>query len=289
MTQESALKHIKGAWSVGLLAAGVTLLVSVLGAADVSALADLGFGWWTLPDVALLAGMSFGVYRKNRAAAVLLLIYFLVARIHFWASAGTLRGLPMALVFGYFYVQGIRGTFAYQAMVQKEASAAGVPASSGKLWLWVLGGLFSLGGVALLGGLVYIGSVSPDTAVIPGAQVPERFMTQIRGLSLLEPGERLLFFYSDALIDLEEGCYLLTDRKVVVYRKEYANPKVIVPISQIKDMDATWSDSFWEDSQITLTLADDSQVWFPLSSEKGGDKAFVDTLKKRWEAQTQDE
>ena len=112
-------------------------------------------------------------------------------------------------------------------------------------------------------------------------------MTQIRDLSLLEPDEKLLFFYSDALTDIEEGFYLLTDRNVVVYRKEYANPKVLVPISSIRDMDATWSDSFWEDSQITLTLTDDSQVWFPLSSEKGVDRAFFDTLKKSWEAQTQ--
>jgi len=288
MTQETALKHIKAAWIAGLISAAVTLLVSVIAAAGVAALADMGFGWWTLLDVALLAGLSFGVYRKSRTAAVLLFTYFLIARIALWVSMGSVRGLPMALLFGYFYAQGIRGTFAYQALIRADPSSA-PPAASGRSWkwLWVLGGMASLAGLALLAGLIYIGSVSPDTAVVPAAELPERFVTRIRELSLLEPEEKLVFFYSDALTDIEDGVFLLTDRNVVICRKEDAHPKVIVPISSIRNVEATWSDSFWEDSQVTLTLADDTQVRFPLSSEKGGDKAFFDAWKKSWEAQTQ--
>lgn len=195
----------------------------------------------------------------------------------------------MAILFGYFLVQGVRGTFAYQAMVWNEPSPASAPTPAAKgsslRWLWILGGLFALGCVALLSGLIYIGTAGPDIEVVPGAQVRKSFVSKIQALDLLEPDEKLLFFYSDALVDIENGFYLLTDRKVVVYRKDYAQPKVIVPITGIRDMDASWSDSFWEDSRITLTLADDSQVWFPLSRENGGDKAFFDTLKKNWEAQ----
>ena len=106
-------------------------------------------------------------------------------------------------------------------------------------------------------------------------------MAQIRKLDLLEPGEQIQYFYSDALLNIEEGMYFLTDRKVVIYSRSFDDPAIIIPFSEIVDVEVTFSDSWFEDSVITMTLADDTYNWFPVSSEGGGDKKVYETLKKR--------
>lgn len=285
MTKEAALKHIKGAWVIGFLSAGVTLLVTVLAVSGVSILAEMGFDWWALLDVAILVGLSIGVYRKSRIAAVLLLTYFVASKIYMWATLGSVRGVPLALAFGYFFVQGIRGTFAYHALPPE----AEPPAASAKprKWLWVLGGSVAVLTAAVMALLVYSILVGPDTKVVPGPQVPQEYVSQIRGLGLLDSDEQIRFFYSDGFLDIEEGFYLFTDHKVVVYKMEFEQPAVIVPFSTIKDMDMERVESMWEASQISLTLDDDSVVWFPVSNEDGGDKEFFKALRETWETHSQ--
>ena len=151
-------------------------------------------------------------------------------------------------------------------------------------WLWTVGGVFAFLAVALVGLLVYAFIVGPDIEVVPGAQVPQKFLSKIRALDLLEPGEQVRFFYSDAFLNIEGGFYLFTDRKVVVYKKEYEQPAVVVPFSEKKDMDIEFSESTWEDSHVYLTLADESVVSFPVSSEGGGDKRFYKALRTTWDS-----
>ncbi len=148
----------------------------------------------------------------------------------------------------------------------------------------MLGGAFVVGAVVLLGLLVYIGTVGPDIKVLPGPQVPKRFVEKIDKLAVLEPDEQIRFFYSDALVDIEEGFYLLTDRKVVVYSNRFVEPAILVPFEEIESVEIAYDDSFWTDSQITLYLSDATYVYFPVSSEVGGDKLFHKALTESIEA-----
>ncbi len=101
-------------------------------------------------------------------------------------------------------------------------------------------------------------------------------MSTIRGLNLLEDGEQIRFFYSDAILDITDGMYFFTDRKVVVYGSGLENPAIITPYSMIAAIELAFDDSFFNDSLITLTLVDDTYVSFPVSSESGGDKPFTE-------------
>jgi hypothetical protein len=134
--------------------------------------------------------------------------------------------------------------------------------------------------VAVFALLVYIGSEGPSTSVVPGRQIPKEYRSTIQTLDLLEEGEQILYFYSDAMVDIEEGFYLLTDRKVAVYDNEWDPPDVRIPFSQIEDLDITYDESFWTDSTVLLVLTDGSEVWFPLSSDDGGDKKFFEALER---------
>ncbi len=116
MTQEAALKHIKQAWVAGIISAGITLLVILVAASGSTVFAKLGVDWWSLIDVVTVLGLSFGLYKKSRICAVLLFVYFVGSKIILWATMGNVRGVTMAILFGYFFFQGIRGTFAYHSL-----------------------------------------------------------------------------------------------------------------------------------------------------------------------------
>ena len=75
--------------------------------------------------------------------------------------------------------------------------------------------------------------------------------------------------------------YLVTDRKVAIYDRSLDQPALMIPFSEIVAVEADFSDSWFEDSTIEITLADDTTVWFPVSSEGGGDKRVYETLKKK--------
>ena len=120
---EDILGKIKSAWIAALVSAGMTFLLVL---AAIFGKPILGITAWELIDVTLILGLAFGIYKKSRACAVIMLIYFIYAKIFLTISTGTMTGLPVALVFIYFYWQGVAGTFAYHKW-KKEKSVA--PAS----------------------------------------------------------------------------------------------------------------------------------------------------------------
>lgn len=150
-------------------------------------------------------------------------------------------------------------------------------------WLIVLGTLAVLGMGGVCATCMYVGMVAPDTKVLSGRQIPKKFMDQIRDLDVLEPGEQIQYFYSDGLLNIEEGFYLITERKVVVYSREYDEPAILVPFSEIAEIDADFSNTWLGESWITLTLTDGTSVSFPASSEGGGDRKMEAALAKQVE------
>lgn len=134
------------------------------------------------------------------------------------------------------------------------------------------------GGLAV--GLVYLGSQSPDTKVLQGQQVPAKHMQRINALGLLSPGEEVLFFYSDALVNVDEGVYLLTSKGIVLYSKTWSPPKIVLPYEDIADATLIRDTSFFTDSTIIVEGDDGQYCTFPVSSEVDGDLRFYNTLRK---------
>ena len=161
------------------------------------------------------------------------------------------------------------------------------PTKSGKRgipwWGWLL---IAIGGVTLLtcagviGFVTYIGAKGPDTKAYTGNELPAKYLQIVNDLSLLEPGEQIRFFYSDAMTDIKEGFYFVSDRKVVVYIDDAATPATKVPFAKIASAEIERSDSVLEDSTITLKLTDDSVVTFPISNEMDRDKLVHETIEK---------
>ena len=119
---EEAEKKIKNAWIAALISGTLTLLVTLYAVFGESI---MGFDAWAFFDVALIFGLAYGIYRKSRTCAVVMLVYFVAAKIFLIAQTGTASGLPLALVFIYFYALGVVGTFRYHAL---RAQGGGDPA-----------------------------------------------------------------------------------------------------------------------------------------------------------------
>ena len=143
--------------------------------------------------------------------------------------------------------------------------------------LVVAGGI----GTLLCGGLVYVASEGPDTFVVPGSQMDRSHARTVRDLGLIEDDEEIRYFYSDALLDIREGMYFITDEKLVLYCDSWEEPAAVAPYNSIVNLDAVWNDSFFVDSTFQITL-DDGEVWtFPVSSERGLDRVFYEYIEER--------
>lgn len=127
-------------------------------------------------------------------------------------------------------------------------------------------------------GLIVLGTLSPETFVYNGSQVPERYMKEIRSLGLLEEDETIKYFYSDGLIDIKSGLYFVTDKNLVVYSKAWEEPETIIGYSTITSIEVVYDESYFIDTSVTVITDYDLEVFFPISSEKGRDKKFVEYL-----------
>lgn len=115
---EQVLKDIRNAWIAGLISGLITLAITVYA---VYGGAVAGIDGWNMIDVALIFGLTFGIYLKSRFCAVAMLVYFSLSKILMWVDAGAPQGIFLAIIFFYYYWKGAVATFAYR----KLATSAG--------------------------------------------------------------------------------------------------------------------------------------------------------------------
>ncbi len=114
MDIEKAEKAIRNAYIAGIVSGVITLLVTL---AAVGGVSIMGFDLWNLLDVFLIFGLTYGIYRKSRVCAITMLVYFVGNRLLFFSELGlSAGGLFGAILFGYFFFQGIRGTLVYHSL-----------------------------------------------------------------------------------------------------------------------------------------------------------------------------
>jgi hypothetical protein len=107
---ESVRRDIRNAWIAATLSGVATLLFA---AAATLGSPVFGFSALELVDAALIFGLAYGIYRRSRACAVSLFAYFVLSKLLMLQAGARSSGLPIALVFIYFYFRGVVGTFRY--------------------------------------------------------------------------------------------------------------------------------------------------------------------------------
>jgi len=155
------------------------------------------------------------------------------------------------------------------------------------IWGWIVLGVVVvviLPCFGCFGFLVYVGSVTPEPTVYAGNRIPQRFLDTAADVGALEPGEDVRYFYSDAVLDIRDGFYFVSDRKVVVYIEgTQGNPLTVVEFDQIKEAELDRDESFFMDSMIYIELEDGTPVSFPVSSDQDGDVRFFEEIEDNYE------
>jgi len=96
-------KHITRAWMAASIQAGLTLILG--GLAAVGVFVTPGFDAWVLLDAAILAGLAYGVWKRSRICALLLLTYAIANEVYL-ALQETSHFSIIRLIFIYFYFRG---------------------------------------------------------------------------------------------------------------------------------------------------------------------------------------
>lgn len=97
--------------------ASATAIVAGIATAAISFLGTYGFHLFNLIDALILFGLAYGVYRKSRTSAIVLLVYHLGNRLNMYQRTGDLNvafGL-VAIAITVIYFLGVLGTFAFHA------------------------------------------------------------------------------------------------------------------------------------------------------------------------------
>ena len=149
-------------------------------------------------------------------------------------------------------------------------------------WGWLITGcvvLVVLPCFGCIGWIAYVGTVGPDIGVYTGHEVPDRFKNIATDVGALEPGEDIRFFYSDAITDIRNGFYFVSDRRIVIYSEyDTGDPLTVVEFDDIEDASLARDTSFTFDSEIYIELKDGTPISFPVSSEADGDVQFFDAI-----------
>ncbi len=116
MNLEQANTSIRIAWKMSLVSILVTVMLTLVYASGGSL---LQVDWWNWVDIVLMLALTYGVYKKHRASAVTLFVYYVVGKIYVWIFYGVFLGIPIAAVFAYFFFRGVQGVFAYHRLANE--------------------------------------------------------------------------------------------------------------------------------------------------------------------------
>ena len=118
MTVQEANKAIKDGWVAGVLTVLITVALTLIYASG-AGLTRIDL--WNVVDIVLLSALSYGIYRRSRICAVMMLVYYLGSKVVLWVDERAFIGVPLALIFAYFFWQAIRGTIAYHQWCQQQS------------------------------------------------------------------------------------------------------------------------------------------------------------------------
>ncbi len=278
MNPASAEKAIRNGAVAGFVVAGITLVVvSVAVLVHPTGFFKVWDDPWSFLDAALVAGLSLGVLRRSRAAAIFLFVYFVAAKVILGIETGSYAGIPLALVFLYFFGRAILGTFVHHR-IRQEQEPEYRPVRRWMYFVWVPAVLI---GVAFFG-LMVLGMLIPTSAVITSDELSQSDIEFFRTEGIIEPDEHIVLFYSTGLLSIREDGNMITDKRVISY-EENADQLWIgsAPFDEIRDVSIAESGDLITDAALLVTLDNGESFILYISTSEDGDMRFLDEINKR--------
>jgi hypothetical protein len=223
-------------------------------------------------DVGVNLLLSYGLLRGSRVCALLLFAVIGASSIATALWSGRPLVSFLALGVSSLVWLGVVGTYRLHRRTSprtlRQRILLGIGIAGGSLLVLVVG--FA----------AYMGANAPPMQVLPGAQIPRRYVDALHELGALESGEKVRFFYSTGLIDFRDGMYALTDRRLVLANRDWSEPLILIPLAEVSDLDVEYREGWTEDTVLSVVRADGEVFFIPLSTVGRGDRHFVAALRK---------
>lgn len=130
-------------------------------------------------------------------------------------------------------------------------------------------------------------AVIPGNIVIEGNRLPTYVINFLHDEDLLDPGEEIVYFYSMAFLNYRSDGNYFTPRRVVSYWDDFDGFYVEeAAMSEVVDVEASFSTGPLEDTMITVTRTNGSEVILFVSPDEGGDRRFFQSLQDHWRRAT---
>jgi hypothetical protein len=278
-----AERHIRRGAAVALVTALLGLfVVSVAMASEATGFWSFWNDPWGLVEVALTLVLAFGIWRRSRVAAGVIIVHFIACRAYLWTTLKTPGplGILLACVIFAFYWNALRGTIAYHRL-RRAAEAGYRTFRNWHLVIWIPAG--ALGFIIL--GLSIFSIFTPSIAVLEGGSLKQADEAFLREQEIVEPDELILLFYSAGVFSIKEDGNLLTDRRVISY-ETYAGELIVyaAAFDEIEEILIDGKGSTFSDTVIRVVRIDGEEFLLYLTVEDDGDERFIRDLRKAWRA-----
>lgn len=232
-------------------------------------------------DVALILLLSFGMYRKSRVASIVMVVYFVVAKIILATETGSYSGIVVSLIFIYFFARAVQGAFVYHKL-EKAENPEYKPAGK---WMYFLGIPTALVFVVFLGfALLSTVGVIPSTRVQSAGEIPASDIASLLDEGVIYSDDQVRYFYSQGLTSVLESGNILTQDRVIFYYLDEAEGMLVyeIPVNEITEVTLEQQGDMTNDSVYKVSTADpDKWIKLFLSVEQKGDQKFVSALRSQ--------
>lgn len=279
MDQEKALQATKTGAILACISASLTLVITIFAIWNNS---SGKIGIWNDPtvflDVVVILILAYGIYRKSLTAAVVMFFYFLFSKIIIAMETGRPTGIVLGLFFLYFFGKAIQGAYVLQRI--EKAENPDYPTKSNRVKFFIITGVvifFSLMGVGIL---TETGIFTP-TEVLEGKDLSEDYREALIQSDIINSGDRIQYFYSEAFSSIEEAGSILTSDRVIMYLEDENKETAVYELyfEDITDVELFETGNFFNDSVYRVYADRDVYLTIVLSTENRGDVKFIEALR----------
>lgn len=280
MDKEKAIQATKTGAICACFSASMTLVIAIFAIRNNS---SGTIGIWNDPtvflDVVVILILAYGMYRKSLTAAVVMFIYFLFAKIIMAMELGRPTGIVLGLVFLYIFGKAIQGAYVLQKI--EKAENPDYPTKSNRMKFFIITGvviLFSLMGVGML---TTTGTLTP-TEVLEGKDLSKDYREALIKSDIIDSGDSIQYFYSEAFSSIEEAGSILTSDRVIMYLEDENKDTAVYELyfEDITDVELIEAGNVLNDS-VYRVYGDSREVYLTivLSTENKGDVKFIEALR----------
>ena len=280
MDKEKAIQATKTGAICACFSASITLVIAIFAIWNNS---SGTIGIWNNPtvffDVVVILILAYGMYRKSLTAAVVMFLYFLFGKIYIAVETGRVVGIGLGLIFLYIFGKAIQGAYVLQKI--EKAENPDYPTKSNRMKFFIITGvviLFSLMGVGML---TTTGTLTP-TEVLEGKDLSKDYREALIKSDIINSGDSIQYFYSEAFSSIEEAGSILTSDRVIMYLEDENKDTGVYELyfEDITDVELIEAGNALNDS-VYRVYGDSREVYLTivLSGENKGDVKFIEALR----------